>query len=373
MAGAAAEQRSLIQGLAEHIVHDCARVRSFMATHLVAFLLLVKHRNGVSESKLVESFNTLKDLIIARGHDLGFCGKTSDVVQLASALLGDHLVIVETQKAASVLKTSSSAAGDNVEAAETVFVPALTLPAVLELAYYANCMATAFVFDGVLATAVLSLNGAHAELRMNNNVVDDDIRGPLISRDSLMKLAGRLCMLLKYEFIFVPSCGHVELALIDTLEHFVTSQLISVVDNEEQCNDSVSRKQWSRSFELEADEDEDDDERFYENVFYHVNRETAESLEHLQHWTNIVGPLIEAYYVTACNVTHLQENDMKEDVFHKMVLASLIGRASSGVAAFPESCSLDTVKNAASSFRSLGVLELYMVDSVRMVGLGHSI
>lgn len=55
-----------------------------------------------------------------------------------------------------------------------------------------------------------------------------------------------------------------------------------------------------------------------------------------------------------------------------MVLASLISRSSSGVAAFPESCSLDTVKNAASSFRSLGVLELYMVDSVRMVGLGHA-
>lgn len=36
-----------------------------------------------------------------------------------------------------------------------------------------------------------------------------------------------------------------------------------------------------------------------------------------------------------------------------------------------ESASQDTVKNAVNSFRNLGVLELYTLDGIRQLGLGH--
>ena len=50
----------------------------------------------------------------------------------------------------------------------------------------------------ITATSILSLSGSHVELSIGS---DQKVN---FSRDNLLKLASRLCSILKYEFIFVP-------------------------------------------------------------------------------------------------------------------------------------------------------------------------
>lgn len=69
--------------------------QSAMSTQLVAFLLLVKFRNGVYFSELCRVFEKLKIEVNKRGRDVGFSGETRDVVLFACRLLGDDVIEIE--------------------------------------------------------------------------------------------------------------------------------------------------------------------------------------------------------------------------------------------------------------------------------------
>ncbi|EMP39051.1 Glycerol-3-phosphate acyltransferase 1 [Chelonia mydas] len=69
-----------------------------MSTHIVACLLLYRHRKGIDLSKLVEDFFSMKEEVLARDFDLGFSGNSEDVVMHAIHLLGNCVNITNTSQ-----------------------------------------------------------------------------------------------------------------------------------------------------------------------------------------------------------------------------------------------------------------------------------
>ncbi|MEQ2182140.1 hypothetical protein GOODEAATRI_019160 [Goodea atripinnis] len=105
-----------------------------MSTHIVACLLLYRHRQGVVLSKLVEDFFNMKEEILSRDFDLGFSGNSEDVVMRALHLL---------EKCVNV----TSSANRN---GEFTISPNQTVPALFELNFYSNGLFHVFIPDAVI-------------------------------------------------------------------------------------------------------------------------------------------------------------------------------------------------------------------------------
>jgi len=60
-------ERKLVTALSHHIVHDFTRCSSLMSTNMVAFLLLTKHREGVTCPDLITSYHWLEQMAATRG------------------------------------------------------------------------------------------------------------------------------------------------------------------------------------------------------------------------------------------------------------------------------------------------------------------
>uniref|UniRef100_A0AAX7VWG7 Glycerol-3-phosphate acyltransferase 1, mitochondrial n=1 Tax=Astatotilapia calliptera TaxID=8154 RepID=A0AAX7VWG7_ASTCA len=107
---------------------------AIMSTHIVACLLLYRHRQGVVLSKLVEDFFNMKEEILSRDFDLGFSGNSEDVVMRALHLLGNCLNV-----------TSSSNRNG-----EFTIAPSQTVPALFELNFYSNGLFHVFISDAII-------------------------------------------------------------------------------------------------------------------------------------------------------------------------------------------------------------------------------
>uniref|UniRef100_A0A4W6BRN3 Glycerol-3-phosphate acyltransferase 1, mitochondrial n=1 Tax=Lates calcarifer TaxID=8187 RepID=A0A4W6BRN3_LATCA len=117
-------RRQLINNLAKHVLFTANKSSAIMSTHIVACLLLYRHRQGVVLSKLVEDFFNMKEEILSRDFDLGFSGNSEDVVMRALHLLGNCVNV-------------TSSANRN---GEFTIAPSQTVPALFELNFYSNVM-----------------------------------------------------------------------------------------------------------------------------------------------------------------------------------------------------------------------------------------
>ncbi len=148
------DQRQLVKGLGEHIVHDAVRVHTIMSTNLVAFLLVTKHRQGIEINKLAEEAEWLKGEIIGRGRDIGFSGEMLVIVKHALSIMGRDLVSVEKRNISPdiVSQTKANKKTDvKDEKIEVMVVPNMTLPTVFELSYYSNSVISVFLMESVLS------------------------------------------------------------------------------------------------------------------------------------------------------------------------------------------------------------------------------
>uniref|UniRef100_A0A3P8P498 Glycerol-3-phosphate acyltransferase 1, mitochondrial n=1 Tax=Astatotilapia calliptera TaxID=8154 RepID=A0A3P8P498_ASTCA len=127
-------RRQLINNLAKHVLFTANKSSAIMSTHIVACLLLYRHRQGVVLSKLVEDFFNMKEEILSRDFDLGFSGNSEDVVMRALHLLGNCLNV-----------TSSSNRNG-----EFTIAPSQTVPALFELNFYSNGLFHVFISDAII-------------------------------------------------------------------------------------------------------------------------------------------------------------------------------------------------------------------------------
>lgn len=348
------DQRQLIDKVGLHILHSCVQTTAIMCSHMLAFLLLTKHRKGTSLSTLVKDFTWLREEVLVRKRDLGFSpsSSTRDTVCYALSLLGPNLVTWRT----------------GGEADENEVVPCVDMPPVFELSYYSNHVISVFLLESLIVCSVIYLS----DISMSTLNISTSGEVILMSREEIVETAVQLANLLKHEFITVPPCTKVEESLADTLDHLVTSELLKINDNQDyNTYENMQDRQWASRLSAHLSwADGDDVEDYYqEEQMLRVNLEHEDCKEKLMFFHSVLAPFFEAYLVTAHNIHEMTDAEMTETDFMKKLHNHAKTRVSEGVATYAESAALETLKCAVKSYKDLRIIDYYNVGGVSMLEL----
>ncbi|XP_071089554.1 glycerol-3-phosphate acyltransferase 1, mitochondrial-like isoform X1 [Haliotis cracherodii] len=343
--------RCLVKGMGLHIVHTAVHSTALTCTNMVAFLFLIKFRQGVTMPRLVHSFNWLKQELKMRNRDVAFCGESDVVVEYAEALLGTDLITRKHDE-------------NDVE----VLIPCLTLPNVFELTYYGNNVISPFLLESVIANALMYVG----KFSPTNTPLQEN--GPVrVCRERVIGVAEELCKLLQEEFIFVPPCGRLNEALSDMVEQFISLEILAEEESEYDNLYTTFDRQWANRLSAQlswADEEDDDtDDTFVEEKPLKLNIEQHTVCDKLQFYHRILAPILETYLVTAYRISGSLGTEMPEDDFMRMLLAHAQDRVAKNSSLYAESASMDTLKNAVKAYQNIRIVECYNASNLRIIGL----
>ncbi|KAF4019251.1 hypothetical protein G4228_011052 [Cervus hanglu yarkandensis] len=320
-------RRRLIAHLADHILFTASKSCAIMSTHIVACLLLYRHRQGIDLSTLVEDFFVMKEEVLARDFDLGFSGNSEDVVMHAIQLLGNCITITHTSK------------ND-----EFFITPSTTIPSVFELNFYSNGVLHVFIMEAIIACSL------YAVLKK---------RGPggpaspsLISQEQLVRKAASLCYLLSNE------------------------GTISLQDDQEDISPGLAEQQWDKKLPepLSWRSDEEDEDSDFGEEQRDCYLKVSQSKEHQQFITflqRLLGPLLEAYSSAAIFI-HNFSGPVPEPEFLQKLHKYLITRTDRRVAVYAESATYCLVKNAVKMFKDIGVFKETKQERVSILELSST-
>ncbi|XP_071827253.1 glycerol-3-phosphate acyltransferase 1, mitochondrial-like isoform X2 [Apostichopus japonicus] len=363
------DQRQLIRGLGEHIILDSQDASSIMSTNLLSFLLLTKHRRGTTMKQLQTDFDIVKEEVTSRRRDVGFSGETSDVIKHAMNILGPKLVKSEMRPVNPDVIPSVGGERGQLMNQRDIVVPNTSLPNVFELSYYANTVVSVFVMESVVANAVASLVGDRLV-----TIGDTPKKSILISKSKVMQKAEELCDMLQFEFTFTRPCENLLAIISDALEDLVVAE---VLVNPKNSNNPSADSEWARRIAKSSFWDEDTGGEEEENSFnsYQTKVElevaaTPEALERLQYFQRMLGPLIEGYWLSSCNLVRLLDDNMSEAEFSSITNSYAKERIFKGLATYAESCAMDTLRNSWKVFAHWEVISYYYKeDKTKMVQL----
>lgn len=290
------KHRVLVDNIARHVVYDCSYATSVMSTNAVAYLLLNKYRNGATLKELSTTLTELRKQI-GDERDFAFEGDFESVmnaVKRGVELLGVDLV-----------KTKVQLNGD-------IFIePVLTVPSVIETAYYSNTCTPYFALDAVVATSVATVN-----------------EGAPMAISDLIDTAMLFCDILRYEFIFYKPCQDFAEQIEKSLTRLCKSSILTRIDND----DSVS-----------------------------LNYNASQTL------LSTLAPFTIAYMsVTECLKALVENSQMLESNFIKVCLSHIYEQVNTGDITFGESISTDSIKNCLKVLEKWSVVETDAHSGVRV-------
>ncbi|PIK40479.1 putative glycerol-3-phosphate acyltransferase 1, mitochondrial [Apostichopus japonicus] len=230
-----------------------------------------------------------------------------------------------------------------------IVVPNTSLPNVFELSYYANTVLSVFVMESVVANAVASLVGDRLV-----TIGDTPKKSILISKSK--------------------PCENLLAIISDALEDLVVAE---VLVNPKNSNNPTADSEWARRIAKSSFWDEDTGGEEEENSFnsYQTKVElevaaTPEALERLQYFQRMLGPLIEGYWLSSCNLVRLLDDNMSEAEFSSITNSYAKERIFKGLATYAESCAMDTLRNSWKVFAHWEVISYYYKeDKTKMVQL----
>ena len=345
--------RMSVKALADHIVYSNDRCTPPMSTHLTAFLLLTKYRNGGYMKELVQAVHWIVRELQGIGVDVGFCGKPEDAISHAQKLLGKHLLVREW-----------IAVNNDVR-----LVPNLTLPNVFELSYYGNAVSTHFALESVMAISVIFESGvSNYQL---SSFESNSMKQIKVSRDKVLDIAEKLCTLLHNEFIFVPPCVNINTALMEMLESMISKEVLFVEDqNNEQMMFEGKDRRWADRMAAALDPDEEEYQGQYRaEQSLGVNIQRSDIRERLQFLTAVAGPLLESYLIVGKFALDNLSQEQVEVDFYKALGKYARNRVSEDLSVYSESCAMATLKSAVKSFRNLNIIYSYKAANIQLLGL----
>uniref|UniRef100_A0A3P9LFU5 Glycerol-3-phosphate acyltransferase 1, mitochondrial n=1 Tax=Oryzias latipes TaxID=8090 RepID=A0A3P9LFU5_ORYLA len=318
---------------------------SIMSTHIVACLLLYRHRQGVVLSKLVEDFFNMKEEILSRDFDLGFSGNSEDVVMRALHLLEN------------CINVTSSSSGNG----EFTIAPGQTVPALFELNFYSNCLFHVFISDAVIACSILSLQ-RELKLESNSHNLNEDPYVFPLGQERLIRKAAGLAHFLINEVAVAPPCQTIYQVFHDAVTRLIQYGVLYVAEeDQEELSPSPAEEPWPKKFSeplswRSDEEDEDSDFGEEQRDRYLKVSASAEHQEFFLFLQRLLSPVLEAYSGAAIFVHSLSE-PMSESDFTQKLFRYLLTRTERGVAAYGESATHYLVKNTVKTFKELGVLK----------------
>uniref|UniRef100_A0A452RP90 Glycerol-3-phosphate acyltransferase 1, mitochondrial n=1 Tax=Ursus americanus TaxID=9643 RepID=A0A452RP90_URSAM len=311
---------------------------AIMSTHIVACLLLYRHRQGIDLSTLVEDFFVMKEEVLARDFDLGFSGNSEDVVMHAIQLLGNCVTITHTSR------------ND-----EFFITPSTTVPSVFELNFYSNGVLHVFIMEAIIGAAcpeVASGSGGPA--------------GPspsLVSQEQLVRKAASLCYLLSNEGTISLPCQTFYQICHETVGRFIQYGILVVAeqDDQEDISPGLAEQQWDKKLPepLSWRSDEEDEDSDFGEEQRDCYLKVSQSKEHQQFITflqRLLGPLLEAYSSAAIFV-HNFSGPVPEPEYLQKLHKYLVTRTERSVAVYAESATYCLVKNAVKMFKDIGVFK----------------
>ncbi|XP_017294774.1 glycerol-3-phosphate acyltransferase 1, mitochondrial [Kryptolebias marmoratus] len=338
-------RRQLINNLAKHVLFTANKSSAIMSTHIVACLLLYRHRQGVVLSRLVEDFFNMKEEILSRDFDLGFSGNSEDVVMRALHLL---------EKCINVTSSSN-------RNGEFTIAPAQTVPALFELNFYSNGLFLVFISDAIIACSILSLQ---RELLMESECghPPKNPNSLLLSQERLIHKAAGLSQFLINEVAVASPCQTIYQVFHDAVTRLIQYGVLYVAeDDQEELNSSPSEEPWPKKFSeplswRSDEEDEDSDFGEEQRDRYLKVSVSAEHQEFFSFLQRLLSPVLEAYSGAAVFV-HSLSQPMSESDYTQKLFRFLLTRTERGVAAYGESATHYLVKNTVKTFKELGVLK----------------
>uniref|UniRef100_A0A8C6TLL7 Glycerol-3-phosphate acyltransferase 1, mitochondrial n=1 Tax=Neogobius melanostomus TaxID=47308 RepID=A0A8C6TLL7_9GOBI len=233
-------RRHLINNLAKHVLYTANKSSAIMSTHIVACLLLYRHRQGVALSKLVEDFFNMKEEILSRDFDLGFSGNSEDVVMRALHLLGNCVNVTS---------------GSNRNGEFTI-APNQTVNALFELNFYSNGLFHVFIPDAII--------GRHFSL-YGNRLYCISLTKILFFQERLIRKAAGLSHFLVNEVTVAPPCLTVYQVFLDAVNRLIQYGVLYVAEeDQEELSPSPTEEPWPKKFPeplswRSDEEDEDSD------------------------------------------------------------------------------------------------------------------
>uniref|UniRef100_A0A8C6Q4Q1 Glycerol-3-phosphate acyltransferase 1, mitochondrial n=1 Tax=Nothobranchius furzeri TaxID=105023 RepID=A0A8C6Q4Q1_NOTFU len=326
-------RRQLINNLAKHVLYTANKSSAIMSTHIVACLLLYRHRQGVVLSKLVEDFFNMKEEILSRDFDLGFSGNSEDVVMRALHLLENCVNV-----------TSSSNRNG-----EFTIAPAQTVPALFELNFYSNGLFHVFISDAIIGILPLS-------------------------QERLIRKAAGLSEFLINEVAMAPPCLTVYQVFHDAVTRLIQYGVLYVA--EEELSSSPSEEPWPKKFSeplswRSDEEDEDSDFGEEQRDRYLKVSVSAEHQEFFGFLQRLLSPVLEAYSGAAVFL-HSLSQPISESEYTQRLFRFLLTRTERGVASYGESATHYLVKNTVKTFKELGVLKEKRENKVTILELSST-
>lgn len=336
-------RRHLINNLAKHVLYTANKSSAIMSTHIVACLLLYRHRQGVVLSKLVEDFFNMKEEILSRDFDLGFSGNSEDVVMRALHLLGNCVNVTS---------------GSNRNGEFTI-APSQTVNALFELNFYSNGLFHVFIPDAIIACSILALQ---RELQMESESQPQDPFNFLLSQERLIRKAAGLSHFLVNEVNVAPPCVTIYQVFLDAVNRLIQYGVLFVAEeDQEELSPSPTEEPWPKKFPeplswRSDEEDEDSDFGEEQRIRYLKVSVSAEHQEFFIFLQRLLSPVLEAYSGAAIFI-HSLSQPMAESEFTLRLFKYLLTRTERGVAAYGESATHYLVKNTVKTFKELGVLK----------------
>lgn len=317
------EQKMMVEAIGRHLVYDAAQSTPLMCTNVVSYVLLTEQRKGCSLSALQASVDARGKALKMGGRDLGYTGEPHLVVKRALETLGSALVRTDNTRRVCAQRS---------------------VPAALELAYYANALVAHYAAPAVIATALESII-------YNQNVEDDTVR-----HSELMDAALQLSEILSQEFILCAPCTRIEEKLLEALGDLRAQDIL--IDTE--SPDALEEQRWSRRFARTFD-DEDEPRDPTSGIKYKVAT-TTDALAERRRLVQTIRPLLEAYSETCRNIRDASQKEVVSST-----LDSLLERFAQNKLIYGEAVSTDAIRNCLRLLRQWGVVELYTDNRERKI------
>uniref|UniRef100_A0A674AI36 Glycerol-3-phosphate acyltransferase 1, mitochondrial n=1 Tax=Salmo trutta TaxID=8032 RepID=A0A674AI36_SALTR len=312
-------RRQVIANLAKHVLFTANKSSAVMSTHIVACLLLYRHRQGVALSKLVEDFFNMKEEILSRDFDLGFSGNSEDVVMHALHLLDNCVNVTSTNRNT-----------------EFTIAPSKTVPALFELNFYSNGLFHVFISDAIIACSALALLREQAA-----SEVEGEQGGPsiLLSQERLIRKAAGLSHFLTNEVAVAPPCQTIYQVFHDAVSRLIQYGVLYVAEeDQEELTPSPTEEPWPKKFPeplswRSDEEDEDSDFAEEQRDRYLKVSLSPEHQEFFVFLQRLLSPVLEAYSGAAIFV-HSLSQPMTEPEYTQQLFRYLLTRTEKGVAAY---------------------------------------
>ncbi|XP_051926744.1 glycerol-3-phosphate acyltransferase 1, mitochondrial [Hippocampus zosterae] len=343
-------RRQLINNLAKHVLFTANKSSAIMSTHIVACLLLYRHRQGVALSKLVEDFFNMKEEVLSRDFDLGFSGNSEDVVMRALHLLENCIAVT----------------GGANRNGEFTIAPSHTVPALFELNFYSNGLFHVFIPDAIVACSILSLQREQAvesesALALQQGPSAGAADCPL-SQEKLIRKAAGLSHFLVNEVSVASPCQTIYQVFLDAITRLIQYGVLYVAEeDQEELSPSPTEEPWPKKFPeplswRSDEEDEDSDFGEEQRDRYLKVSLSAEHQEFFVFLQRLLSSVLEAYSGAAIFV-HSLSQPMAETEYTQRLFRYLLTRTEKRIAAYGESATHYLVKNTVRTFKDLGVLK----------------